>query len=227
VVDSALNWDEYAIIWARLHGGFDPRHASPAVRGWLRMAYSIAIFLGRLRVRPTVVTVVGALLCVCVPLVATRSMQGPIFAAVFVVLAAVADTVDGAVAVVTRRTSRLGYVYDSVADRFGEASWLAAFWLIGAPGPLVVVAGSLSWLHEYVRARAVGAGMKEIGVVTIGERPSRVAIAAFGLFAAGAGGLLQPDLASGTITVAAVVWVFFAFGGLAQLLGAVRRAMGA
>jgi phosphatidylglycerophosphate synthase len=222
----AASWDEYAVIWARFHGGFDPRSASPVVRGWLRMAYGMGSLLGRLRVRPTVVTVLGALLCVCVPLLATTSTQGPIFAAFFVVLAALADSVDGAVAVVTRRTTRLGYVYDSVADRFGEACWLAAFWLVGAPGPLVVLAGSLSWLHEYVRARAVGAGMKEIGVVTVGERPSRVAIAAFGLFAGGAGGLIQKDLASGTVTVAVVVWVFFAFGGLAQLLGAVRRAMG-
>ena len=53
-------------------------------------------------------------------------------------LAAVADSVDGAVAVVTGRTTRLGYVYDSVADRLGEVAWLLAFWLVGAPGGLVV-----------------------------------------------------------------------------------------
>jgi phosphatidylglycerophosphate synthase len=220
-----LNWDEYAATWARLHGGFDPRGASPVVRGWLRMAYLGGALLGRIRVSPTVVTVVGLLLCACVPVAAARSTSGAIVGAGFVLLASVADSVDGAVAVVTVRTSRLGYVYDSVADRVGEALWLAAFWLVGAPGALVVIAGSLSWLHEYVRARAVSAGMKEIGAVTLGERPSRVVIALVGLVAAGVAGLIQPDLAAGTMTVVTAIWILLALFGLGQLLSAVRRTL--
>ena len=140
-------------------------------------------------------------------------------------LAAVADSVDGAVAVVTGRTSRLGYVYDSVADRVGEAAWLIAFWLLGAPGLLVAAAGALSWLHEYVRARSVSAGMREIGAVTVGERPSRVLVAMLGLVAAGAARLIQWDLGAGTITVVAAIWALLAGFGLVQLLGAVRRAL--
>lgn len=104
------------------------------VRAWLRFAYHVGYVLGRLRVSPTAVTVAGVLLCFCVPLLVTRPGNGPFLGALFVLLAAVADSVDGAVAVVTGRTTRLGYVYDSVADRLGEVAWLLAFWLVGAPG---------------------------------------------------------------------------------------------
>ncbi|MFC3500470.1 CDP-alcohol phosphatidyltransferase family protein [Micromonospora krabiensis] len=225
MVGTLLKWDEYATAWARLHGGFDPRSAAPAVRGWLRFAYHVGYVLGRLRVGPTPVTVVGVLLCVCVPVFAAQPGDGPFLGALFVLLAGVADSVDGAVAVATGRTSRLGYVYDSVADRLGEVAWLVAFWLVGAPGALVVAAGALSWLHEYVRARAVSAGMRQIGAVTVGERPTRVSVALGGLLVAGLAGLIQPDLAAGTITMATAVWVLLAGFGLGQLLSAVRRAL--
>ncbi|KXK58576.1 CDP-alcohol phosphatidyltransferase [Micromonospora rosaria] len=225
MVGRQLNWDEYATAWARLHGGFDPRAAAPVVRAWLRLAYHLGYVLGRLRVTPTAVTVAGVLLCFCVPLVVGRTPNGPFWAAVFVLLASVADSVDGAVAVATRRTSRLGYVYDSVADRLGEIAWLLAFWLLGAPGPLVVAGGALSWLHEYVRARAVSAGMREIGAVTVGERPTRVCVALVGLLVAGLTGLVQADLAAGTATMAVAVWVLLAGFGLGHLLSAVRRTL--
>ncbi|NYF54294.1 CDP-alcohol phosphatidyltransferase family protein [Micromonospora purpureochromogenes] len=225
MVGTQLKWDDYATAWARLHGGFDPRAAAPVVRAWLRFAYHVGYILGRLRITPTAVTVAGVLLCLCVPLFSVRSVNGPILGALFVLLASVADSVDGAVAVATNRTTRLGYVYDSLADRLGEIAWLAAFWLVGAPGVLVVAGGALSWLHEYVRARAVAAGMRDIGAVTVGERPTRVCVALVGLLLAGLTGLIDPDLAAGTITMAAAVWVLLAGFGLGQLLSTVRRAL--
>ncbi|GGL96677.1 CDP-alcohol phosphatidyltransferase family protein [Micromonospora yangpuensis] len=225
MVGRQLNWDEYATTWARLHGGFDPRVAAPVVRGWLRFAYHLGYVLGRLRVTPTAVTVAGVLLCFCVPLFAVRPPNGPFLGALFVLLAAVADSVDGALAVATGRSTRLGYVYDSVADRLGEIAWLVAFWLLGAPGALVVAGGALSWLHEYVRARAVSAGMREIGAVTVGERPTRVCVALLGLLVVGLAGLIQLDLAAGTSTMVATVWVLLAGFGLGQLLSAVRRSL--
>jgi phosphatidylglycerophosphate synthase len=223
VVDTRqhLNWDEYAVAWARLHGGFDPRRAGPAVGGWLRMAYGIGAGLARVRVPPALVTLTGLVLCVAVPVLSDR----PAVAAVFVLLAAMADSVDGAVAVVSGRATRLGYLYDSLVDRLGEGCWLVAFWLVGAPGTLVVAAGALSWLHEYVRARVTSAGMKDIGVVTIGERPTRVAVAVVGLVLAGWVGVIQSDLPAGTITVVSAVWVLLAVVGLAQLLAAVHRSL--
>jgi phosphatidylglycerophosphate synthase len=213
------DWDGYAAAWARLHGGFDPRRAGPAARCWLRMAYAIGAALARVGVPPAAVTLAGLVLSVSVPLLADR----PALAAVFVLFSAVADSVDGAVAVVAGRATRLGYLYDSLADRVGEGCWLAALWLIGAPGPLVVAAGALSWLHEYVRARVVAVGVREIGVVTVGERPTRVSVAFVGLLLAGGSGAIQSDLPAGTVTVVAAVWLLLALVGLLQLLATIHR----
>lgn len=216
-----LSWDEYADGWARLHGGFDPRKAGPLVRGWLRVSYLIGKGLARIGIPPGGVTLGGLLLCVAVPLLAGR----PVLAAVFVLLAAMADSADGATAVVSGRATRLGYLYDSVADRLGEVAWLVAFWLVGAPGILVVAVGGLSWLHEYIRARVTAAGVHDIGVVTLGERPTRVSIAFAGLLLAGLAQLVQTDLPAGTITVVTAVWVLLAFVGLLQLVAAFHRAL--
>jgi len=222
-VGTRLGWHEYASRWAALHGGFDPRQAGVVVRGWVRLSYEIGSRLGRLRVSPTAVTVTGLGLCAATPIAATRGPSGLFTAAILVLLAAVADSVDGAVAVATDRTTRLGYVYDSVADRLGEVAWLLAFWLVGAPGALVVAGGALSWLHEYIRARATAAGMTEIGTVTVGERPSRVSVTMVAFLAAAAAGRLDRDLVPGTLTVFLAIWILLAAFGLAQLSHAVRR----
>ena len=210
-----MTWEEYCAAWARLHGGFDPGSASPLVRGWVRIAYRAGSWLGERRVAPSTVTTAGLALCWCVPLVVLSGRVGSALGAVLALLAALADGLDGAVAVVSGRASRLGFVYDSVADRLGEAAWLLAFWLVGAPAWLVVTAGGVSWLQEYARARAAAAGMSEIGVVTVSERPTRVLVAIFGLLAAA--------VVPAAITVAAAVWLGLAVVALAQLGVAIRR----
>ncbi|GIF11867.1 CDP-alcohol phosphatidyltransferase family protein [Actinoplanes teichomyceticus] len=211
-----MTWDEYATAWSGLHGGFDPRRASRLVRGWVRAAYAIGSWLGRHRVSPAAVTTAGVLVCAAVPLIALAGRPGLPAGALLVLVAAAADGLDGAVAVITGRVTRTGFVYDSVADRLGEAAWLAAFWVAGAPGWLVTAAGAASWLHEYVRARATAAGMSEIGVVTVGERPTRALIAGLGLALIAVLGMpwLPPAL-----------WVVMQLIGLAQLSAAVRHAL--
>ncbi|MEV6301001.1 CDP-alcohol phosphatidyltransferase family protein [Actinoplanes sp. NPDC051861] len=212
-----MTWDEYVSAWSRLHGGFDPRNASVLVRGWVLCAYKIGIFLGNRRISPLTVTVAGVVLCLAVPAAVLLGPAGLIVGALLVLLAAMADGLDGAVAVLTGRTSRAGFVYDSVADRIGELAWLTAFWLAGAPGPLVVAAGVTSWLHEYVRARAAAAGAPEIGAVTVGERPTRVAVSAVALLV----GAVHPA----ALVVAVTVWLVLQVAGLAQLVVALRRTL--
>ena len=215
-----MTFEEYVAAWSRLHGGFDPRRSSAVVRGWVLAAYRIGSWLGRRGVGPAAVTTAGVVLCLAVPFAALLGRGGLLLGAVLVLLAAFADGLDGAVAVVTGRTSRLGYVYDSVADRVGEAGWLAGLWVAGAPGWLVVAAGGTSWLHEYVRARATAAGMTEIGVVTVGERPTRVSVAFSGLAIAG---FIRDDWLPDVIVVATAAWLALAVVGLGQLAVAVRR----
>jgi CDP-diacylglycerol--glycerol-3-phosphate 3-phosphatidyltransferase len=160
------------------------------------------------------VTGAGLLLSAAVPVVVALGPAGLPLGALLVLLASVADGLDGAVAVVAGKTSRLGFVVDSVADRLGELAWLVAFWLAGAPGWLVVAAGAVSWLHEYVRARAIAAGMREIGAVTVAERPTRVIVTIAGLTLGNAGPAL---------TLAAAAWLALGVVGLVQLAVAVRR----
>jgi phosphatidylglycerophosphate synthase len=207
-----VTWDEYASAWSRLHGGFDPRTGSVFVRGWVRLAFTLGSRLTW--AGPTAVTLCGLVVCLLVP------FAGLLPGAALVLLAALADTLDGAVAVLSGRATRLGYVIDSVADRVGEAAWLTAFWLGGAQTWVVVAAGAASWLHEYARARATAAGMNEVGVVTVAERPTRVLLALFGLLAAGVAGHAHLVL-----TVAAAVWLGLAVVGLIQLAVAIRRTL--
>jgi CDP-diacylglycerol--glycerol-3-phosphate 3-phosphatidyltransferase len=228
--EEPVTWEEYAAAWSKLHGGFDPRGASGVVRGWVRVAYRIGSWLGGRRIGPMAVTTAGLLLCLAVPAVVPAGPAGLLLGALLVLLAGFADGLDGAVAVVTGRTTRLGFVYDSVADRLGELAWLTAFWIFGmagpgagAPGWLVVAAGATSWLHEYARARATAAGMAEIGVVTVGERPTRVSIAISGLLVAGLAGLVHSGWAGAVLTVAVSAWLVLGLIGLAQLVIAIRR----
>jgi CDP-diacylglycerol--glycerol-3-phosphate 3-phosphatidyltransferase len=173
--------------------------------------------IGGPRVTPSAITLCGLALSLGVPVAAGIGGTVPLVAGVaLVLLSALADSVDGALAVITRRASRLGHVLDSVADRLSEAAWGLAVWLLGAPAVLAIMITALGWLHEYIRARATLAGMRDIGAVTVCERPTRVIMMAI------------------TLAVAAVVdaawlpasiWTGLAIVGLVQLCLAVRRSL--
>lgn len=223
---SLLSWDEYARDWAGLHGGYDPRYGSRWVRGWLRGSYAVGYRLAGIGATPAAVTVAGLVLSALVPVLAGVGPGVLAAAAGLVGLAAVADSVDGAVAVLTGRASRWGYVYDSVADRLGEACWLLALWRVGGPGWLVVGCGGLSWLHEYLRARAVGAGLAEVGVVSVAERPTRIIVAVLALLAGWAAGRLPVGVSvPDAVAAGLAVWALLGLVGIGQLAAAVRRGL--
>jgi CDP-diacylglycerol--glycerol-3-phosphate 3-phosphatidyltransferase len=213
-----LTRDEYFDRWSDLHGGYDPR-GSRLTHGWLSLAYAAARPLVALRVPPDLVTLVGALVSAAAVGLAWLGGRWVLAAAVVVALSGLVDNLDGAVAVVTRRTTRWGYVLDSVVDRVSDALYLVALWVVGAPGWLCVAGGVLMGLQEYARARAVGAGMREIGVVTVWERPTRVIATAMFLLGAG----IYVGASEGWVTAGAAAWVGLGVVGLTQLLVTVRR----
>jgi CDP-diacylglycerol--glycerol-3-phosphate 3-phosphatidyltransferase len=84
----------------------------------------------------------------------------------------------------------------------------------------VAVGGAaIAWLHEYLRARAAVAGMPDVGIVTVSERPTRVIVTA--LFLLGAG--LYPGQATGWAVAGAAAWLVLGAAGASQLAVTVAR----
>ncbi|NHC12340.1 CDP-alcohol phosphatidyltransferase family protein [Motilibacter sp. E257] len=208
----------YLARWAALHGGYDPGR-SRVVRGWLTLTYALARPLAAARVPPDAVTGLGVAVSLGVPAAAAAGSGWPLLAALGAIAVAVADGLDGAVAVLTDRASRWGHVLDSVADRLTDCAFLLSLGLLGAPWPLVVAAVLLTYTAEYLRARAAAGGMADIGVVTVWERPSRVVVVCAGCVAAGLDASRAPEWAA----VAAGAGVVLATVGLAQLAVVARR----
>ncbi len=214
---------EYLARWSRLHGDYDLRR-SRLVRGWLSVVHAVAGPLARAGASPGQVTLAGLGVALTVPLVALGLSAAPrlaLLCAVLTVLSALTDSLDGAVAILTDRASRIGFVADSVADRVADMGYLVALWLAGAPGPLVAAGGVLTFLQEYTRARGAAAGMDELGVVSIAERPTRIIITAAFLLGVGS----YPDGAASWATVGAAAWIAVHVVGLVQVGLAVRRAL--
>jgi phosphatidylglycerophosphate synthase len=208
----------YLTRWAPLHGDYEPAPRSLA-GGWLTIAYTIARPLAARGVSPDAITAWGVLVSAAVAAVAAPGGRWPLAAIAVVVVAGLLDNLDGAVAILSDRTSRWGYVLDSLADRLSDAAYLLPLWFLGAPGPVCVVGGSLMVLQEYARARAGNAGMGEVGVVTVWERPTRVILTAFLFLACG----LLPGHTDLLATLGAAAWIGLGLIGLTQLLLVVHR----
>jgi phosphatidylglycerophosphate synthase len=217
-VQPVPNLPGYLARWAPLHGGYEPPPASLA-RRWLTVAYTVARPLAAGGVSPDALTAWGLLVSAAVPVVAAPGGRWPLAAVPIVVLAGLLDNLDGAVAILTGRTTRWGFVLDSLADRLSDAAYLLPLWFLGAPGPVCVAGGSLMVLQEYARARAGNAGMGEIAVVTVWERPTRVILTAFLLLACG----LFPSDAALLATLGAAAWTALGAIGLTQLLVAIHH----
>lgn len=210
----------YVQRWSALHHGYDPS-GSALSGGWLAVAHALGRPIARRGVRPDLLTAWGVWLACVAWAAADAGGRWPILAGWLVGTSGLVDALDGCVAVLTRRTTRWGYVLDSVADRICDVVFLGAIVAVGAPAALAVGGGFALLLLEYLRARAGNAGMGEFGVVTPGERPTRVALCAATLLLAGIVPAVAPVLA--TLGLAAV-------GGLSvfsvgQLAVAVRKAL--
>lgn len=215
--------DGYFARWRVTHDGYDPAAAGVWVRGWLITVYRFACPLARAGVQPDVLTAWTLLVAAAVVTAAAAGGSWPALAGWLVLFAGLGDAVDGAVAVLTGRATRWGYVLDSVVDRCNDLLFAAALVVTGAPLWIAVVYGVLLFQLEYIRARAGNAGGSPVGTITVGERVNRVAFCAAGLFVAG----LLPARAATVATVTVVVLAGLSLVGVGQLLIAVRRDLGA
>jgi phosphatidylglycerophosphate synthase len=214
-VERLTTLEEYLDGWQALHGDYDPR-GNPLVRWWLSLSYAVARPLAVARVSPDLVTLLAVLLAAAALGPTAAGGWWLLLAAAMVVLSGLLDNVDGAVAVLTGRATPWGAVLDAVADRVADLLFLAALLLAGAPVVACALGGALMFLLEYLRARAAAAGLTDVGVVTVWERPTRVIVTAAFLVAGAVVGDPWPALG-------AWAWVGLGAVGLVQLAVAVRR----
>lgn len=212
--------DGYLASWSPLHGGYDPRR-NAFLYGWLRLSYAVARPLARRGVLPDVLTVWTLWLAFAVFVPAQAGGRWPLLAGWVLVASGLGDTLDGCVAVLTDRTTRWGYVLDSAVDRLTDLVHVAAVVAVGGSAALGIAAAVAGFLLEYVRARAGNAGMSEIGVVTAGERGTRVVLTSAGIFFGG----VFPDRAPLVATLALAALLAVGLVALGQLVVAVRRAL--
>jgi CDP-diacylglycerol--glycerol-3-phosphate 3-phosphatidyltransferase len=212
---------DYFAAWAGTHGGYDPTTGSALVRGWLTVTHTLARPLAAAGTPPAAVTAAAATVPALALPAAAAGGRWALLAAFLVVMSGLLDNLDGAVAILRARVSAAGFVLDSVADRVADVLYLLGLWLLGAPSWLAVAAGAAVGMLEYTRARAGNAGFGEIGVVTVGERPTRVIVTAVGLLAAGAVPALHTPAAVAAIAATLAV----ALVGLGQLTAVLRRVL--
>ncbi|GAA4877035.1 CDP-alcohol phosphatidyltransferase family protein [Actinomycetospora straminea] len=210
--------EDYVARWSRAHGDYDVAGSRPA-RLWLRVSHVLAAPLARRGVPPSWVTGVGGIGAVAIAGVAALGGRWALLAAGLVVVVALLDGVDGAVAELTGAATAWGRVLDQIVDRVGDVGMVTALWLLGAPGPVCAAAAVLTVLDESIRSSASAAGMAEIGVVTVAERPSRLVLGGVALAVAG----IVPSVAGLVVTVAASLWALLALLATTQLVVNVRR----
>lgn len=212
-------FEAYLDRWSAVHEGYDAR-PTRVLRSWLTVMYAVARPLAAFGVLPDVLTAWAVWVAIAVVALAALGGGWAVLAAALLVAGGFGDGLDGAVAVLTDRTTRWGYVLDSVADRITDSLFLVAAWAVGAPAWLAVTTGVAVYLVEYVRARAGNAGVDHVEVITVGERPSRVICCAVALVLAGAVPARAATLAGWSVAILLALSLI----ALAQLaVGVARR----
>lgn len=161
-------------VWSRVPG------AASGYRGLL----AIAELLARTGITANELTVLSLAPAMAASALIVGERYG--WAAVLLLVAGVCDGLDGAVARASGHTSRVGALYDSVADRIADALPLAAVVLLAGGRlqlvliPLLAMVAALTVSYVRARAEALGAVLP----VLWARRAERLAILILTLFAA-------------------------------------------
>lgn len=170
--------NEFYLAWSKLHG--DAKIAG-IVKGWLSISFSTSKALARIRIAPNALTILGLVFGVLLYMNANA-----IWAPLILVISLICDGVDGSLAIITGKSSKWGALLDSVVDRLTEFFWILALYSLGVDSKILIAVLILASAQEYLRARAGGVGLTQVGVVTLAERPVRasfvfIALVAFNL----------------------------------------------
>jgi phosphatidylglycerophosphate synthase len=170
--------DEFFLAWSKLHGD---AKISGIVKGWLSISFTVSKALAKIRVTPNALTILGLVFGILLYM-----NSNAIWAPLILVISLICDGVDGSLAIITRQSSKWGALLDSVVDRVTEVFWVLALYSLGVDSKILITVLILASTQEYLRARAGGVGLKQVGVVTVAERPVRasftfIALVAFNL----------------------------------------------
>ena len=170
--------DEFFLAWSKLHGD---AKVSGIVKGWLSISFTVSKALAKMRVTPNALTILGLVFGILLYM-----KSNAIWAPLILVISLICDGVDGSLAIITRQSSKWGALLDSVFDRLTEVFWVFALYSLGVDSKILITVLILASTQEYLRARAGGVGLKQVGVVTVAERPVRasfifIALVAFNL----------------------------------------------
>ena len=169
---------EFFLAWSKLHGD---AKVSGIVKGWLSISFPVSKALAKIRVTPNALTILGLVFGILLYI-----NSNAIWAPLILVISLICDGVDGSLAIITRQSSKWGALLDSVVDRLTEVFWVLALYSLGVDSKILITVLILASTQEYLRARAGGVGLKQVGVVTVAERPVRasfifIALVAFNL----------------------------------------------
>jgi len=156
---------EFNRRWSELHGGVE---IQGAIATWLRISYLVARILAFLRFTPNTVTTIGLFASIGIYFTWYTSQL-----IALVIFTLICDGVDGSLAIYRDKASKLGELYDAIADRIVEAMWLVGASFVGVPVRWAIAIWVLASTQEYARARLASLGYSEIGVITPAERPIR------------------------------------------------------
>lgn len=170
-----MNKSEFLSTWSKIHGD---AQVTGIVKGWLNISYLITKLLAKIRISPNGLTIFGLVFGVLLYL-NSQSVWAPIL----LVLSLICDGLDGSLAIITGKSSKWGAILDSVIDRLTEVFWVLALYSLGINLNLLIAVLILSTVQEYLRARAGGVGVVEVGVVTYAERPVRASFVFIALIA--------------------------------------------
>ena len=170
--------NEFYLAWSKLHGD---AKIGGIVKGWLSISFSSSKALARIRITPNALTILGLVFGVLLYMNANA-----IWAPLILVISLICDGVDGSLAIITGKSSKWGALLDSVVDRLTEVFWILALYSLGVDSKILIAVLILASAQEYLRARAGGVGLTQVGVVTVAERPVRasfvfIALVAFNL----------------------------------------------
>jgi CDP-diacylglycerol--glycerol-3-phosphate 3-phosphatidyltransferase len=168
---------------------------------------------------PNVITVLGLLTAVVTVSLDVRFGLSNLALAATILCLGMIDSLDGIVATVTNRNSTFGSFLDSMVDRGIDVAIALLLLHHGAPIAGVLAVICLTLIHEYMRARAMGLGMTEVGVITVAEKPTRVAIGVM-FFLASA---VIPAHSELLLSTAVYVWLALAFAAAGQLFITIKR----